>query len=191
MDDLAAMRKEFPQEHDGPDPRMEQAERVEEPRIAARKMQRHDGGLGATRQAHDLRRPDGIADGPMLQTQVGDLARRERQDAPAGLEMAEDSARTRHVPQVSLVRVEGIDLDQPRPDPGDLRQPLVPHHQGVGTSAQQEIHGDDPVGEAMRMIRHDDHRTLPRDAGQTAVIPGSGQLSLLLGAGEEVRPARG
>ena len=104
--------------------------------------------------------------------------------------MRENATRTRDIARIGRIRTEGIDLDQPRTDAGDLAEPAIADDQCIRTGPQQEIHRHQAVSQTMRMIRDHDERSRTRDTREALVAPGIAQPRLLHRGREEIRPSR-
>ena len=135
---------------------MNKTERLKEPGVTSLDPHGKNRSADLAGHAYDLRRPDRVIDATRLQAETGNLAGRERHNAAARTQMREDATRARDITRIGRIGTEGIDLDQPRTDAGDLTEPAIADDQCIRTGPQQEIHRHQAVSQTMGMIRHHD-----------------------------------
>jgi len=169
---------------------MDQAEGLEQTRVAAFDPQRHQRSADLAGHAHHLRRPDRIVHASGLQPETGDFAGRESQNAASRAQVRQDPARAGDVTRIGAVGAERIDLDEPGADAGNLAEPPVADDERIRPGAQEEVHRDQPVGESVRMIGDHHERAGLRDAREALVAPSIAQTGLLHRRSEEIRPPR-
>ena len=162
----------------------EHRDAVEERRVAPVHEHRDDIGAGAARHAHEAAAPGAVAHA--ARAQARDLAGGKDHQRAAGAEVRLDAADV----VARGATAHGVHRQQHRVQRLQRHQQLVGHGLHVGTDLVDQAQQRQAVEAADRVVRHDHHRAVRRDALALVAAHGVAEVEVLQHLVHEVHAAQ-